>query len=241
MIEHEFQQRKSFRGVAKQLHSGLFRGAVYQFVGSMVALFVIMPFADNTEGGMVVETILTTIVLASAVLAVGARRQTLVTAMALAIPAITTRWLNFAAPDLLHHGVHAVTSLLCIVFIIYEMLRYIARAPQVDSEVLGAAIGTYLLMVALFANAYALVAVTDPAAFAFTTSSSPAPPTMVGFTALYFSAVTLSTVGYGDIVPASNVARMLAMLEAMVGVFYVAMLMARLVSGYSRIKPGQSA
>ncbi len=240
MIEPEIRQRQSLRGVAKQLHAGFFRGSVFHFVGAMVALFVIMPFADNTEGGMVVEIILTTIVLASAVLAVGARRQTLFTALFLAIPAITTRWLNFAAPQILPHGVHAVTALLCISFIIYEMLRYIARAQHINAEVLGAAIGTYLMIVALFANAYAMVAVLDSGAFTFTTSNPEAPQLMKGFTALYFSAVTLSTVGYGDIVPASSVARMLAMLEAMVGVFYVAMLMARLVSGYSRIKPGSA-
>ncbi len=60
---------------------------------------------------------------------------------------------------------------------------------------------------------------------------------MNGFTSLYFSFITLSTVGYGDIVPASEVARMLAMVEAMFGMFYMAMLVARLVSLYSPKTP----
>ena len=53
------------------------------------------------------------------------------------------------------------------------------------------------------------------------------------FNALYFSFTTLSTVGYGDIIPLSGVARMLAMVEAVFGMFYVTLLIARLVSLYS--------
>jgi hypothetical protein len=54
--------------------------------------------------------------------------------------------------------------------------------------------------------------------------------TMVGLEAVYFSFVTLSTLGYGDIIPASNISRMLAVLEATTGMFYVTVLIARLVS-----------
>jgi voltage-gated potassium channel len=60
---------------------------------------------------------------------------------------------------------------------------------------------------------------------------------MDGFTGLYFSFTTLSTVGYGDILPVSSVARMLAMVEAMFGMFYVTLLIARLVSLYSSKTP----
>lgn len=62
------------------------------------------------------------------------------------------------------------------------------------------------------------------------------PPTsrsLEGFNSLYFSITTLATSGYGDIVPVSNLARMLAMTESMVGLFYVTLLIARLVSLYS--------
>ena len=56
---------------------------------------------------------------------------------------------------------------------------------------------------------------------------------MIGFNSLYFSFTTLSTIGFGDIVPVSGASRMLAILEAIVGMFYVTMLVARLVSIYS--------
>ena len=75
---------------------------------------------------------------------------------------------------------------------------------------------------------------------AFTFTSGPASGhLMKGFTAIYYSFITLSTVGYGDIVPASGTARMLVIMEAMAGTLYMAMLVARLVSLLAA--PGRSA
>ena len=63
---------------------------------------------------------------------------------------------------------------------------------------------------------------------------------MKTFNAFYFSFITLSTVGYGDITPVSKVARMLAAMEAVTGMLYVATLIARLVSLYSAPKSRDS-
>jgi hypothetical protein len=76
----------------------------------------------------------------------------------------------------------------------------------------------------------------DPNSFVFTLGPKSG-QSMNGFTGLYFSFITLSTVGYGDIIPLSEVARMLAILEAMFGMFYMALLIARLVSLYSSKSP----
>ena len=59
---------------------------------------------------------------------------------------------------------------------------------------------------------------------------------MTTFNAFYFSFSTLSSVGYGDITPVSKVARMLAVMETITGILYVAVLISRLVSLYSPIK-----
>jgi len=62
---------------------------------------------------------------------------------------------------------------------------------------------------------------------------------MDGFNALYYSFVTLTTMGYGDIVPVSRAARMLAVSEATTGVLYMSVLIARLVGMYSTVTPIQ--
>ena len=89
----------------------------------------------------------------------------------------------------------------------------------------------------LWGLAYTLVAQVYPNAFSFSTPSGTA-ATMSGFTAIYFSFITLATLGYGDITPAADIARMLAMLEAMTGTLFVGVMIARLVSLYSA--PGQN-
>ena len=63
---------------------------------------------------------------------------------------------------------------------------------------------------------------------------------MKGFNGLYYSFITLSTVGYGDITPVANAAKMLAAAEAITGVLYVAVLIARLVSIQAAVRPGNN-
>ena len=60
---------------------------------------------------------------------------------------------------------------------------------------------------------------------------------MAGFHALYFSFITLCTVGYGDVTPLSKAARMLVVMQSIAGLFYIAVLLARLVAMYSASEP----
>jgi hypothetical protein len=98
---------------------------------------------------------------------------------------------------------------------------------------LCAGIAIYLMMGILWAFAYSLVARLVPGAFAFTITPDPQ-GSMARFQSLYFSFCTQTTVAYGDILPVANVARMLVMVQATTGMFYVTMLIARLVALYSR-------
>jgi hypothetical protein len=105
--------------------------------------------------------------------------------------------------------------------------------------VLCAGVANYLLLGVLWAFAFVLVARLQPGSFAFNT-----PPesgrAMEGFTALYFSLVTLCTVGFGDIVPTSQAARMLTLLEGIAGVFYIAIMLSRLVALHAAAQAAQS-
>jgi hypothetical protein len=129
--------------------------------------------------------------------------------------------------------VFLIAGLALIAFVVANLLRFVLRAPSVNTEVLSASISAYLMLGLLWTVAYWLVAQVTPNAFAFNTGTK---ETMAGFNAFYFSFITLSTVGYGDITPVSKVARMLAAMEAMTGLLYVAVLIARLVALYSSPK-----
>jgi hypothetical protein len=97
-------------------------------------------------------------------------------------------------------------------------------------------VAAYLMLAVFWAFVYEFVALVVPDSFSFTVTSD-AGRSMSGFLALYFSLGTLTTVDYGDIIPVSNVARMLCMLQAVAGVFYLAILISRLVSLYSSASP----
>lgn len=125
-----------------------------------------------------------------------------------------------------------IPGLVFILFVVVHLLRFILRAPQVNTEVLCAGIATYLMLGLLWAFAYILVARVVPGAFAFTVGNA-SEHVFQGFNGVYFSFVTLTTVGYGDIVPVAPAARMLAMMESMVGTIYMAVLISRLVALHS--------
>jgi hypothetical protein len=220
---------KSRRG---RLISGVYRYAVACFLGALVLMFISAPLIEKLNYGDHIVTAILTVVLLCAVLAVGNRRSTLVWAIVLVAPAVSARWLNHLRPELIRPEFWLVPGLLFVAFVIMHLFGFILRAPRVDSEVLCAAIGGYLMLALLWSFGYMLVADLVPESFVFT-AGPVSVHAMKGFTALYFSFVTLCTVGYGDIVPVSGIARALAMIEAAAGVFYVATLISRLVAVYS--------
>src|SRR5262249_15153839 len=113
--------------------------------------------------------------------------------------------------------------------------RFVLRAPSVTSEVLCASISAYLMLGLIWTLAYWLVDRLSPGgAFAFNTNTGE--HSINGFTRFYFSFVPLGTLGYRDITPGSKFARWLAAMEAMTGLLYVAVLIARLVALYSTPK-----
>lgn len=214
---------------------GLRKHSVALFLAAMVTLLVTLPFYSRIAGGDILESLAITFVLLAAVPAVGAHRRSLILAILLVIPALIARWLNHTHPEQMPPAVFLCGGLVFMTFVAVNLLEFIARAPRVNSEVLCAGIAVYLLMGLIWSLAYTLVASLDSTAFVIPASPVPGAeaPAMRGETAIYYSFVTLNTVGYGDIVPVSGFARILAVLESTAGLFYMALLVARLVSLYN--------
>jgi hypothetical protein len=206
------------------------------FLVALGLFIVAIPFVEALPRGELVNSALLTLVLISGVLVLQARRSTLVLAMLLMVPGLVARWINYSRPDLMPPAVHLVFGMLFLALVAVEFLRFILRAPRVTGAVLEAGISTYLVFGLLWTMAYMLVGRLLPDAFAF--SGEPgASRAMNASNALYYSFVTLTTMGYGDILPVSRVARMLAITEATTGVLYMSVLIARLVGMYSTVTP----
>ncbi len=116
-------------------------------------------------------------------------------------------------------------------------LRFSLRASSIDTEHIFAALSAYLLAGIFLGDFYWILEQTWPGTLRLSGEIPGSDFSLA--TAVYFSFVTLATLGYGDIVPHSEIARGLAILEAVAGQLYLAVMVARLVSLYVT-KPGIS-
>ncbi len=172
-----------------------------------------------------------TLLLIAAIQASSADARDVRRAVALALPAIALLWLSDGSASMLT-ALGAGAAALFLAFVTSRILGFILRARIVDTEVVLAALCIYLLLGIIWTEAYVAVAAIDPTAFSLpahaTDVSGVADPVRRALS--YFSFVTLTTLGYGDVAPASGAARGLAVLEAIFGQLYLVTMIARLVA-----------
>jgi voltage-gated potassium channel Kch len=119
-----------------------------------------------------------------------------------------------------------LAMLACAVLGVLLMVR-VMRDGRMNLNRLMGAIGSYLLIGIVFAQAYRLLAAFVPGAFAI--GGTPVDFSMINLKLSYFSFITLTSTGYGDISPVHPYARSLATLEALSGNLFLTVLVARLV------------
>jgi hypothetical protein len=115
------------------------------------------------------------------------------------------------------------------------ILHDVMRGPEITVDSVFGAVCVYILGGIVFANMYLLIHLVNPAAFSGLHAEgvdrhSPAAVYGHARTLDYFSFATLTSLGYGDIVPKSHMARTLAWIEAAAGQLYIAVMVARLVA-----------
>jgi len=121
---------------------------------------------------------------------------------------------------------HLLLLLCFLVWMTWLAVRQVLFTGSITSNDIVGAICIYMLLGLIWAILYLLLALTTPGAF----NGLPQAPWLDNFAAaVYFSFVTITTLGYGDISPALPVARFLVIMEAIVGVFYMAILVASLI------------
>jgi len=114
-------------------------------------------------------------------------------------------------------------------FATWKMLTGIVRSQRVTGDVLAGALATYIMAGLAFAVVYGVIAGRRPDAFVTNTAAPASFPDLV-----YFSFVTLLTIGFGDVTPAAPFARAVVLVEGLFGVAFTTVVMAALVAGYLR-------
>jgi hypothetical protein len=125
-----------------------------------------------------------------------------------------------------------VGPLLAVVFSGYttwKMLVGIVRSERVTGDVLAGALATYIMAGLAFAVVFGVIANHRPDAFSTGAAVAPSFPDLV-----YFSFVTLMTIGFGDVTPVAPFARAVVLVEGLFGVAFTTVIVAALVAGYLR-------
>jgi hypothetical protein len=195
----------------------------------VVHMFVIGSVVHTGFALTLAGDLLVSILLIAGVFLVVRLRTLQWTAGIFVLLAIAVRWAGivWGTPSLLFWN--AVLTLLVTVAFLLIVLWWVYREGPVTGHRVRGAIAAYLLLALCFSLAYDLTEYVNPGSFTLPLGGAEAMQTRSA-SFLYFSVVTLTTVGFGDIAAVHPVARSLVMVEALVGTLYPAILLARLVT-----------
>ena len=197
-------------------------------VALVLIVFVLRPLVDlGLAGGRVVEVMIALVMLLSTWSVWGGRVRMVIIGICVGIVE-AMRWLHLAgvAPRIAPWAALASAAIIGL-FIVLVLRRVFEPGPVTWHRIQGA-VAVYLMFGLAWAQAYEFVEALVPGAFQFPHGDV---ATADWFSPLlYFSFITLTTLGYGDILPVHPIARSLAMFGALMGQLYPAILIAKLVS-----------
>lgn len=147
--------------------------------------------------------------------------------LAFIVPALIFQLLFSVTQSDFIHVLSLFFSLVFMISIVCCMLYNILFTRCVSREIILSSICIYLLLGILWSNIYIMIVLVDPGSFTYSAASSDY--TRIMLHSMYFSFVTITTLGYGDIQPLSSPAQFFSVLEALMGQIYLTVLIARLV------------
>jgi hypothetical protein len=197
----------------------------------LLTTLILYPYVENRPVVYMIFRVFGGAGMLFAIYTVNLRRTVLVCALLLAIPAVLHHILEFRAEAGALPILGIVLSFGFDLFLVVAIFRRVILEAQPTSETILGALCIYLLVGFGFAGIYGMVAALQPKAFYLdplvNTHSIPR-----RFDMVYYSFSTMTSVGASGITPVSDQARSLTAIEATIGVLYLAVLIARLISGY---------
>jgi hypothetical protein len=202
------------------------------FVAIVAIVLAAVLLPKEIIGGRLYDYMVAGILIVALLETAHTRRHAIIS-LALGVPAVGLRLLTAHTPDSVQTNSPAlILSILFLLFLIWNLLRDLLVGDRLTSERVFGALTAYICIGMLFALLYAHIQYLDPGSFHVpdhmrTAGASEEALMMPVFT--YFSFVTLTTLGYGDIAPISEQARTIAWFEAFIGQIYLAVMVGGLV------------
>lgn len=207
------------------------RGKFTGLLAALVALAIAHPMVREGAAANLTYDLLATTVSVAAIVLVFPTKGSRIIATLLALPFLAGVFVSERLAGLDPRMAGVFLHLLPAIFLAYTVLtilRTIFGMQEVLADSINGALCGYLLIGLAFGHLYCLTEELSPGAFANMTPPRDVPHLRATLT--YFSFVTLTTLGYGDITPHVPTARTLAWVEAVTGQFYVAVVVAELVA-----------
>lgn len=196
---------------------------------SIFLLFVIGPIVEDIPQGILIMNALGALVLLTGLYALHTRHSLFTAGIALSVVSIIGTTLVYITRQEWAVAFAYVWIFILIAYFAITILGYVLKTGPVTMDKIFAAICVYLFIGFAWTFAYALLDALQPGSIAIHVVSTADNYLLRQRALRYFSFMTLTTVGYGDIVPVSTAARSLAALEAITGQIYLTVLIARLV------------
>jgi hypothetical protein len=202
-----------------------FKGKFLFLLISILCILVFVPIFRGFVEIRILTNIFLTTTLISGVYAVSKKKHVLLTAVFLAMPFFASMWTGILleVPSLVLVG--ECFGILFTGFIVIIILSFIFGEQEVTINVIHGAIVVYLLIAIMWAFIYSVLEIIQPGSFAIGEGQIEVGRLLF----IYYSFVTITTLGYGDITPVTAPANSFAILEAVTGQIYLVVLVARLV------------
>jgi hypothetical protein len=191
----------------------------------IISMLVLTPFLDEFVSTKILMDVFLTAIFIFIIYTLRLKRSQAIIASVLVLPLIITTWSTYFIE---HTSISLLPKIFGALFFAYAAInisRIISKSEKVSKETIFAAIVAYLLIALMWAFLYMILELVSPGSFSFPDKESWGETMQFE----YFSFVTITTLGYGDITPLTDKASALAMIEALVGQIYLVVLVAWLV------------
>jgi len=222
---------KYFLSFTKALHKDRF---VFLII-LIVALILLGPFLEGFIAISYFMELFFSFIFITTIYAATQKRNHTIIAVILTIPTLLSLWFEDIAisKTLITIGYTCGSTLFA--FAAISILKFIFSHQAVTRQTISAAVAVYLLLALMWAFIYRLIAILYPASFAIAHGKLLDAENIY----VYFSLVTITTLGYGDITPIGSQAISLAVLEAITGQIYLVVVVAWFVGMYVSRKSKQ--
>jgi hypothetical protein len=191
----------------------------------ILGLLLLVPILNRFIAVRIFLDIFLTAIVISMVYSISHKKRYFITGVLFAVVMLASLWLQYFFQNTGIAAISMIAGILFIAVVIASILGVMFKTEMINREIIYQAILLYLLAALLWAFLYTLLELVDPASF--NVDLDQLQSHLLVFQ--YYSFVTITTLGYGDITPVTEVAKAFSVLEAVVGQLYLVVVVAWLV------------